>query len=107
MRRYGDRGQATIELVALLPLLAAVALAVAQLLAAGVARELARHAAQAGAIAVLEGGDPAAAARAAVPSWSRDRVRVDVEGRTVTVVVRPAGPLPNLLTARANASAGP
>jgi hypothetical protein len=104
----GQRGQASVELVALLPVLAAVALAVVQLLAAGAARELAEHAAQAGAIAILEGGDPAAAARAAVPSWSRAATTVSVRGRTVVVTLRPAGPIRPLadrLTAHASASA--
>ena len=103
-----DRGQATVELVAMLPLLAAIAFAVAQLLAAGVARELAGHAAQAGAIAILEGGDPATAAREAVPAWS-GKVSVVVDRRVVVVALRPAGPLPaltELLTAHAQASAG-
>ena len=64
--RPGPRGQASVELVALLPLAALVALAIGQLLAAGAARELAGNAAEAGAAALLQGGDPAAAARAAL-----------------------------------------
>lgn len=98
------------ELIALLPVLATVAIAVGQLLAAGVARELAAHAAAAGAIAMLEGRDPERAARAAVPAWSTARLTVMVRGRTVTVALRPAGPIPSLsaiLTSRAQASAGP
>ena len=110
MSRRGDLGQATVELVALLPVFVTVALAVGQLLAAGVARELASHAAAAGAIAMLEGRDPERAARDAVPAWSGAQATVVVRGRTVTVVLRPAGPIPPLtraLTARAEASAGP
>lgn len=105
-----EQGQASVELVALLPVIAAITLAVGQLLAAGVARELAEHAAAAGAIAMLEGRDPAEAARAAVPAWSGARTTVSVHGRTVSVALRPAGPVPALtgmLTARAEASAGP
>jgi hypothetical protein len=104
-----EQGQSTVELVAMLPLLVAVALAVAQVLAAGAASEFAGHAAEAGAIALLQGGDPARAARDAVPGWSRSRLDVRVRGRSVRVVVRPAPlvpPLASLLTARAEASAG-
>lgn len=94
MRRLRrDRGQASVELVALLPLLAGIALAVMQLLAAGAAAELAEHAAGAGAVAMLEGGDPTAAARDAVPGWARGAMAVRVRSRTIRVRVRPLSPL--------------
>jgi pilus assembly protein CpaE len=64
--RRREGGQASVELVALLPLAALVALAIGQLLAAGSARELAGNAAEAGAAALLQGTDPTAAARAAL-----------------------------------------
>jgi hypothetical protein len=94
----------------MLPLLVAVALAVGQVLAAGVARELAADAAQAGAMAIVQGSDPRAAARAAVPGWSRGGMAVSVDGRDVAVTLRPPSPLPavaDLLAAHADASAGP
>src|SRR5262249_62134556 len=69
----GSRGQATVELVAILPLGLLVALTIAQLLAAGSARELAGNAAEAGAAALLQGSDPGKAARDALPGWSRGR----------------------------------
>jgi hypothetical protein len=103
-------GQASVELVALMPLLLAAALATGQLLAAGAARELAGGAAGAGAMALLQGGDPARAARAAVPGWAHAHVDVDVDGRAVRVRLRPAAVLPGLarpLTASATADAGP
>ncbi|MFN8204110.1 MAG: hypothetical protein U0S48_16240 [Solirubrobacteraceae bacterium] len=93
----------------LLPILLAVTLAAAQLLAAGVANEVADHAAEAGALAILQGGDPADAARAAVPGWARERVDVAVSGTRVAVMVRPPSPFPGLadqLTAHASAHAG-
>ena len=108
MRR--ESGQASLELVAVAPLLVAAVLAVAQLLAAGVARELADHAAEAGAIALLQHTDPAAAARDAVPGWSRGRVDVRVDDRRVRVRVRPRTFLPalaGLLEATGEADAGP
>lgn len=108
--RRSELGQASVEVVALLPLLAVGALAAGQLLAAGQARELAGTAAQAGAMAILQGGDPQDAVRAAIPGWSRARAAVAVDGRDVAVTVRPHGLLPGLaglLVARAEASAGP
>ena len=96
MSRPHEHGQASVELVALAPLLAAVVLAAAQLLAAGAARELAGHAAGAGAIALLQGTDPAVAAREAVPGWSRGRVDVRIDGGRVRVRLRPRSFLPAL-----------
>ena len=107
-RREG--GQASVELVALLPLAALIALAIGQLLAAGSARELAGNAAEAGAAALLQGADPTAAARAALPGWSRARTTVHVAGRRVEVRVRPRTVVPLLaerLEASATADAGP
>ena len=106
----GQQGQATVEVVALLPLVVAAALAIAALLAAGQARELAGHAAAAGAMAMLQGGDPAHAARAAAPGVPRTRMSVRVRGRTVRVRIRPRAPfgLPaRLLEAAVVADAGP
>jgi hypothetical protein len=101
-------GQATVEVVAFLPLLLAVALAAAALLAGHAAGEQAGQAAQAGAMALLQGGDPHEAARRALP---RDaRATIEVEGRRVTVTVRPrlpVAPLSTALAARATADAGP
>src|SRR3954466_7554078 len=84
-----EGGQASVELVALLPVAALVALAIGQLLAAGSARELAGNAAEAGAAALLQGSDPTAAARAALPGWSRERTTVHVAGRGVEGHARP------------------
>ena len=110
--RPRERGQAAIEVVALLPLLAAVALAVLQALAAGIAGELAGHAAHSGAVALAEGRDAADAARAAVPGWSRARIAVDVHGTRVRVRITPPALVPGLgarfaATATADAGAAP
>jgi Flp pilus assembly protein TadG len=105
-----QRGQATVELVALLPLLLVAGLAGAAVLAAQSAAEQAGQAAQAGAMAMLQDGDPRAAARAALPAAIRERSSVAVEGRRVTVRVRPRMPVPGLagpMTAEAAADAGP
>jgi hypothetical protein len=105
-----ESGQATVELVVLAPLLVAVVLGAAQLLAAGAAGELADHAAEAAAVAMLQGDDPAGAARDAVPGWSRSRMSVRIEGRLVHVRMRPPSPIPgfaDLLVAEREADAGP
>lgn len=108
-RTRAQRGQASVELVGLLPLTVVVVLAVLQLLAAGAARELAGHAAGAGAIALLEQADPRTAARAAVPGWSQDRMRISVTGSRVTVRMVPPTLLPGfarLLASTVRADAG-
>ncbi len=94
----------------MLPLLIAVVVAAAQLLAAGVAHELAGHAAENGAIALADGEDPADAVREALPGWARDRVRVRVRGRRVQVHLTPVTPFPGLgeaLATESRADAGP
>ena len=102
----GERGQSTVELTALLPLLALLAIGTHALLAAHGAHEQAGTAAEAGAIALLQDRDARAAARSALPEDARATVAVD--GRRVTVTVRPALPvLSSELTARATADAGP
>ena len=85
-------------------------LAAAALLAGQAAGEHAGQAAQAGAMALIQGGDPRPAARAALPAVVRRRATIEVHGRRVTVRVRPRAPLPtlaSLLTATASADAGP
>src|SRR3954452_19557279 len=105
-----EGGQASVELVALLPVAALVVLAIGQLLAAGSARELAGNAAEAGAAALLQGADPRAAARAALPGWSRDRAKVEITGQRVEIHLRPRTVIPvvaNRLEAHVSADAGP
>jgi hypothetical protein len=110
-RAADDAGQSSVELLGLLPLIALVTLCLAQLLATGAARTAATSAAEAAASAVLQHtGDPAAAAHAAAPSWSRDRLTVRITGRHIRVRVRPRVFLPgtaDLLTVTAEADAGP
>lgn len=111
-RRRGETGQASVELVAALPLIVVVVLAAAQALAAGVARELADHAAEAGAVAMFQSADPAKAARAALPGWARDRVRVQVRDGAVAVRLAPPAALPGVAhlleaSATARATGGP
>jgi hypothetical protein len=100
------RGQSTVEVVGLLPLLLAVGLAVFSLLGAGRAEEAAGSAAEAGAVALLQGREPQVAARAALAGWPVRRTQVRIAARRVTVRVTPAGPFGVQLRATAMADAG-
>jgi hypothetical protein len=91
--RTGTRGQATVETIALVPVIVAVGLGLLQLLAVGYASVLAGNAAEAGALALAAGTDPRAGARQALPGWSRARARVGVAGGRVAVHLRPPSPL--------------
>jgi pilus assembly protein CpaE len=92
-----ERGQAAVELLAVLPLVLAVAAAAAQLLAVGYSSVLAGNAAEAAALALAGGGDPRAAAREALPGWSHAHARVSVDDGEVRITLRP----PTLLNALA------
>jgi hypothetical protein len=100
----GERGQASVELVATVPLLLVLALAVTQLLAVGYASVLAGNAAEAGALALAAGADAPAAVRSALPGWSRARGRVLVKGGEVRVRLRPPALL-RVLSSRLEVSA--
>ena len=105
----GQSGQSTLEVVALVPALALAALTILQLLVAGATAEYAGHAAEAGAVAILQDHDPVAAARAALPAWTGRHVAVAVRGRLVRVRLRPHGLLPfvaDALATTAEARAG-
>jgi hypothetical protein len=98
VRARAERGQASVELLAALPLLIALGLAGVQLLSVGYASVLAGNAAEAGALALAgasDASDARAGVRAALPGWSRARARVGVENGRVTVRLRP----PALLSA--------
>ncbi|HEV7752881.1 MAG TPA: hypothetical protein VGO71_15155 [Baekduia sp.] len=110
MHRRREGGQASIELLGMVPICLVVAMGAGELLAAGVARTSAGGAAQAAAMALVQGGDPERAARAAAPGWATARVTVRVAGRRVRVRITPAGLLPGtatLLASESEADAGP
>lgn len=103
-----ERGTASIELVAVVPLLLLVVLVAAQLAMAGHALWSAGIAARAGARAALVGGKPEEVARRALPGPLREGAEVEGSG---PVSVRVAVPrlLPTLpdLTVRAGAGLEP
>jgi len=93
-RRRGEHGQASVELVAAVPIMLLLGLVSLQLLAVGYAAVLAGGAAEAGALALAAGGEPKEGARAALPGWSRARARVSADLDSVEVRLRPPSPLP-------------
>jgi len=96
MRVCSARGQATLETIALVPLLLIVGLGLMQLLAVGYASVLAGSAAEAGALALAGGTDPRAAARRALPGWSEARTKIAVDGGRVEIRLRPPSVLRTL-----------
>ena len=104
LRWRGDDGQASVELVAAIPLLLFLCALVAQLAVAGYALWSAGAAARAGARAGYVGGRAAGAARQSLPTVLRHGARVsDREGVRVRVAVPRLIPgLPTIpVTARA------
>jgi hypothetical protein len=97
VRPAGERGQASLELLGVLPLLLAAALAGAQLLAVGYSSVLAANAAEAGALALAGGADARASVRRALPGWWRAHAQVSLSAGEVRVRLRP----PTLLRALA------
>lgn len=86
-------GQATVELIALLPVLVMVAFAVYAVIVSFAARELASQASEAGAVALLQEEDAREAAEKALPADRRRASRIRIDGRRVTVEVRPELPV--------------
>ncbi|MBI5103733.1 MAG: pilus assembly protein [Solirubrobacterales bacterium] len=82
---YGERGQASVELVALLPLLAVLAALLWQAVLAGQALWLAGSAAREAARAQAIDADPRAAARRVLPASLRAGLRVQAGEGGVTV----------------------
>jgi hypothetical protein len=88
-----ERGQASVELLGVLPMLIVVGLVALQLLAVGYAAVLAGGAAEAGALALAGGGSASAGVREALPGWSRARAHVSVGRGRVRVGLRPPSAL--------------
>ena len=76
-RRRSESGQASVELVALLPLIAVVGVALYQAVVAGQAAWMAGASARAAARASAVGGDARAAAASTLPGSLRRGLRVD------------------------------
>jgi hypothetical protein len=87
----GERGQATVELIAAVPILLLSGYVAFQLLAAGYALTIADGAAEAGALALASGRSAVGASRDALPGWAEDEAEIMVRGGRVTVRLRPPG----------------
>jgi len=86
-------GQASVELLAGVPVLVLALLVALQLFVTAYSLHLADGAAEAGALALAGGAPAEPAARAALPGWARDRISVAVSGGRVDVSVQPPAPL--------------
>lgn len=96
----GSRGQATVEAVAGLALSLAAGAIAFQMLAVGHAASLADGAAQAAAVATVNGRSADRAARRSLPAWAAGRVEVVRTGGLIRVTLRPPaviGPVSGLL----------
>ncbi|HEY0391359.1 MAG TPA: hypothetical protein VGC63_06585 [Solirubrobacterales bacterium] len=91
-----ESGQATVELVAAIPLLLLAGIFALQLLASGYALTIADGAAEAGALALAAGKPARSAVSDALPGWADDRNEVSVHGGEVTVRLSPPSPFPSL-----------
>jgi hypothetical protein len=99
-----------VELLAAIPVLLLAGLLALQLLVTGYALTLADGAAEAGALALAEGGPAKKVTREALPSWAKDEAEVTVHGGEVTVRLRPPSPfrvLAERLTVTSSAFARP
>lgn len=92
MRGRSESGQASVETVAIAPVVVLMVVALAVAMSAHRAGEAAGLAAHAAGLAAMQGRDPEDAARAAVPDVARDRLRVRVDGARIEVRVRAEGP---------------
>jgi hypothetical protein len=93
-----ESGQASLELVAGLPVLLAATAVVFQLLVLGYCSSLADGAAEAGALAAAAGRPVEPAVRETLPGWAKDRLELDREGQRLHIELRAPSPLEALGT---------
>jgi hypothetical protein len=108
---HGEKGTASVELVAVVPFLLLALLVAAQIALAGQALWSASVAARAGARAALVGGDASAAARSALPPAMRKGARVEEragveDGGGVSVRVEVPRLIPSMPEVRVGARSG-
>jgi len=89
-------GQASIELIAGLPVLLMAGGLALQLLLVGYSVSLADGASQAGAVAAASGVDPVQASRENLPPWARSRAKVEMRGERVEVRLQPPTAVPGI-----------
>ena len=99
-RLTGSDGQAAVEAVAGMAILFLVGAICLQLLAAGHVVSLADGAAQAAAVAAVNGGSAERAARRSLPGWAAERAEIERSGGAVRVSIEPPsviGPVASLI----------
>lgn len=108
-RGAGEGGQAAVSLIAVVPGLILLALAMVQFVLAGHAAISAATAARAAARASYAGSDPTRAARAALPPPMREDAEVSTDDEGAEVEVRAPRALPFLpaIAVRGSAELGP
>lgn len=89
-----ESGQATVELLAAVPLLLLAGSIALQLLLTGYTLSLADGAAEAGALALAAGQPAKAAAEESLPDWADDDSEVSVNGGEVKVRLKPPSLFP-------------
>lgn len=94
--REHRNGQASIELIAGLPVLLLAGGVALQLLLVGYSVSLVDGASQAGAAAAASGVDPLQASREALPRWAQGRAEVEMRGERVEVRLEPPTAVPGL-----------
>lgn len=92
-RFESSQGQATVELLAAIPLLVLAGSVALQLLLTGYALVLADGAAEAGALALAAGRPARPAVNQALPQWAQAGVEVSVRRGEVTVKLSPPAPI--------------
>jgi hypothetical protein len=105
---HGEKGTASVELIATVPFLLLALAAAAQIALAGQALWSASVAARAGARAALVGADPKAAARRALPEVMREGAVVEEDEADEAVAVKVPVPvlLPHLPEVKVGARSG-
>jgi hypothetical protein len=93
VNQAGVRGQASVELLAGALVVVLAGFIGLQVLGAGYAAVMADHAAEAAALASVNGRSPEEAARAAVPGWPDGAMEVHHRGDQLLVTLRTPSPL--------------
>ncbi|UJA20672.1 pilus assembly protein [Thermoleophilia bacterium SCSIO 60948] len=94
--RCGEGGQASVELIAVVPALLLAGLIGLQMALAGLSWSHADSAVEAGALAAAGGGEPEAAVRSSLPGWAREGAEIEADGGEVRLRLEPPSIVPGL-----------
>lgn len=97
-------GQASIELIGIMPVVILLALCIAGTISSLQAKEAANQAVHAAGMAALRSGDVKAAAAAAVPELDQKRISVTEQANRITVNVKTSKPFSFVAPLRAEAT---